>query len=266
MRFANLRYFARTAAGTLDPQAVHALKFPMPEDVLEQFVVDHSLSHEFQDKYADLDLYGIAWAIVDLPVPQITACTSKFDDYVDEVAAIIRENVAERPLPHMSAESSAAWFNSGTWLRSPVFLEAVVLGSSTLHLVEGHTRVGVLKGLLDMSVPVRTNHRCWVGRKSPAPVGFDWVEALEDYPLSFRSWLFEAIGEKCSRGQVASKLLESESRLRYTHSFPPTFDGLRDLAAADVKSQVSGEDLSELRQTWRDELEHVAGRRLRLSP
>ncbi|MET0790951.1 MAG: hypothetical protein ABW061_05475 [Polyangiaceae bacterium] len=266
MRFSDLRYFARNeSSGALDGQAAQALQLPMPEDVLEQFIVDHSLKPEFQEVYADLDLYGIVWAEGSLPTAQIVACSSKFDDYVDEVATILRDGADDRPLPHMTPESSNAWFDSGTWRRSPVFLDALLPGCA-LHLVEGHTRVGVLKGLLRTNIPVRSAHLCWVGRASSTPTSFDWVAVLERHPLSFHSWVFDAIGEETLRGEIANKLLDSESALRYERSFSDTLEGMSELAAADPECGVTREQLVQLAQEWREELERAAGRALRLSP
>jgi hypothetical protein len=270
MRFADLRYFAKTSAGGLSAEGARALKLPMPEDVLEQFIIDHALNHKFQREYADLDLYAISWELAQLPTAEIISSWSKCDGYVDEVAEILSNSSAARPLPHMTPESSNAWIDSGTWRRSPVFLDSVLSARSGLHLAEGHTRVGALKGLLDTDIPVRASHSCWVGRLSTEPLrSFDWVSVLEEHPLSFHSWVFDAIGDNCLRGQVADRLVDLEHTLRYERSFPPTFDGLVELTAADQgdeNSRVSREQLVQLTQEWRDELERLAGRRLRLSP
>jgi hypothetical protein len=239
----------------------------MPEDVLEQFVIDHGLNEDFQREYADLDLYSIAWELNDLSTEQIITSWSKFDNYIAEVAEILRKHANDKPHPpHMTAASWKSWLESGTWRRAPIFLDSVLARRSGLHLVEGHTRVGVLKGLLDTGLPIRLNHGCWVGRRSSEQSGSaDWVSVLEEHPLSFYSWLFDGIGEKSLRGEIAERLMQSEDALRYTHAFPSSLEGLVALASTNKTSGVRAEQLILLTQEWRSELEKCAGRRLRLS-
>jgi hypothetical protein len=253
-------------SGKLDASAARALRLPMPVEVLEQFVIDHGLNEQFQREYAELDLHAIAWELEDLPVTQIVSCWSKFDDYVSEIAALLRKHVDDKPHPPcISPESWQSWVESGTWRRSPVFLDSVVPSRSGLHLVEGHTRVGMLTGLLDTNVSVRDFHGCWVGRESDGCEPVDWASALEEHPLSFHSWLFDEIGESRLREDIADRLIDAESALRYTRSFPSNLEGLIALATAAENCGVRPAQLVELTCEWRRELEACAGRALRLS-
>ena len=57
------------------------------------------------------------------------------------------------------------WKIKKTWLRTPIFLDAKLLEKSNkLHLVEGHTRFGILKGLLLKKIIGKDSiHKVWFG-------------------------------------------------------------------------------------------------------
>lgn len=65
----------------------------------------------------------------------------------------------------------SAWEEEGTWLVPPLALERRLLEPSNieLQLVEGRTRVGVLRGRYRTGLHVAGGHRTWVGRQHPSP-------------------------------------------------------------------------------------------------
>ena len=46
-------------SGLVSLNVLRALRLPMPDDVLEQFLVDHGTKPEFQSRYGNLDLHGV---------------------------------------------------------------------------------------------------------------------------------------------------------------------------------------------------------------
>jgi hypothetical protein len=273
VQFKALRYFAKSStSGQLDSTAITALKLPMDDDVLEQFVQDHGLALEFQREYAELDLYGLRWELRDLSCAEIVGSSSKFDNFLIGVVDLVRREFPQTP-GIISEEDWNRWCDSGTWGRAPLFLAPGFDARGPLHLVEGHHRVGMLIGLLEMSFKVRETHRCWVGKKV-ASHPIDWAAVLEEHHISFAEWLFDGadIEEESLRREVALKFM------RYPHGFDRTLEGLMALAATELdpadgeggtlrkNSRVQQAQLVELLAQWRRELEALAGRPLNLTP
>jgi hypothetical protein len=63
-------------------------------------------------------------------------------------------------------ESRAAWYVLGTWLVPPVLLSRALLVPPTagLQVVEGRTRLGILRGRLANGLHVASQHEVWIGR------------------------------------------------------------------------------------------------------
>ncbi|MFF8281059.1 hypothetical protein ACF05T_34260 [Streptomyces lateritius] len=58
------------------------------------------------------------------------------------------------------------WEEHGTWLRPPLLIDRRLLApaDSGLQVLEGRTRVGVLRGRLREQLGVAPAHQAWVGR------------------------------------------------------------------------------------------------------
>jgi hypothetical protein len=236
----------------------------MPDNVLEQFVLDHGLDLAFQREYATLDIHQLSWILMDLPTGQIVASSSKFNDFVTDVAVSVMTCFSDKPHPpSVHPQSWQIWIESGTWLRPPVFLDSALEGRPGLHLVEGHERVGTLKGLLETPLTTQNTHPCWVGRRSSASQSFDYGAAFQDHPVAFRSWLYDGVNieHESLRRHVALRLSRAEVFSHYT-----TFEALVELTRAGKTLGVNEADLCELVEQWRSELSVIAGRALTLSP
>lgn len=61
------------------------------------------------------------------------------------------------------------WDNHGTWKRWPVFIDRRVVDPTAtgLQVIEGRTRVGVLRGRSRLGLTVAQRHLAWVGRLRP---------------------------------------------------------------------------------------------------
>ncbi len=118
----------------------------------------------------------------------------------------------------------------------------------------------MLTGLRRTAFPVLDSHRCWIGRIGERVQSPEWASVVESYPISFHDWLYDHIGENSGRGEIACILIDVDSSLRYTRSFPKTFDGLLQVAEADEEQRVSREQLLELREQWRGEIERCMRR------
>ncbi|MEU8708638.1 hypothetical protein [Streptomyces sp. NPDC048565] len=170
MKLSNLSpLFARRRAGGLsytygqfraDP-ALAPLNWP--DDVIEQFLFDHG-AHFLAD-YSDLDLCGITWQLESVPSGDFRIMPTGESD-----AGCIEEKAADPVLwvGQQPSDVGRHWEEHGTWLRAPLLVDRQLLNppDSGLQVLEGRTRVGVLRGRLHEQLVVAADHVAWVGRPS----------------------------------------------------------------------------------------------------
>lgn len=149
-----------------------ALDLPMPSDVLEQFCSDHGRKEEFQEQYGHLNLRELLWQLQSIPAKQLVQATvyEEFQCYPREVS----ERVAGFQKDGWEcidcrSEVIEQWRKHQTWLRPPILLVGNLVGQGpSLHLVEGHTRLGILAGLVKAGiVDAESTHQAWVGVVRP---------------------------------------------------------------------------------------------------
>lgn len=134
-----------------------------PDDVLEQFLFEHGDNGAFVHDYGTIDLRHITWQLETIPAADFhTMPTGKTDaGCIESYAAHPVHWVAVRP-----PEISRHWEEHGTWLRPPLLIDRRLLdpADNGLQVLEGRTRVGVLRGRVREKLRVALNHHAWVGR------------------------------------------------------------------------------------------------------
>jgi hypothetical protein len=140
-----------------------------PDDVLEQFLYDHADNIGFLRDYGNLDLSKINWDVEVIPVDELIEMpTGAYDgDCIEEFATNPDHWVPIRNRgPHIGV--AQCWETHGTWKRWPILIDRGLLYSpeSGLQVVEGRTRVGVLRGRHRQGTLVAERHLAWVGRSS----------------------------------------------------------------------------------------------------
>lgn len=143
-----------------DP-ALESLQWP--DDVLEQFLFDHGDNAAFVYDYGGIDLRDITWQMETIPTADFHGMPTGASD-----AGCI-ESFADNPGYWVSVrppEVGRCWEDHGTWLRPPILIDRRLLEPSGtgLQVVEGRTRVGVLRGRLREGLYVASHHEAWVGR------------------------------------------------------------------------------------------------------
>ncbi|KOV97438.1 hypothetical protein ADK65_25740 [Streptomyces sp. NRRL B-1140] len=149
--------FARFRA---DPALV---SLQWPDDVLEQFLFDHGDNAAFVRDYGGIDLRDVRWRLETIPAADFVKMPTGASD-----AGCI-ESYAENPVHWVNVrrpEVGRHWEEHGTWLRPPILIARHLLDppDSGLQVVEGRTRVGVLRGRLREGLHVASHHQAWVGR------------------------------------------------------------------------------------------------------
>ncbi|WP_250305413.1 hypothetical protein [Streptomyces sp. A 4/2] len=138
-----------------------------PADVVEQFLYDHGDHGPFQRDYRNVDLTSIVWTLETVTAAELSTMPTG----PSEAGCI--EQFALHPGHYISVRSSGIhvgvpekWRDHGTWKRPPLLLDRRLLDPSTsgLHVLEGRTRVGILRGRLRENDFVAATHEVWVGR------------------------------------------------------------------------------------------------------
>jgi hypothetical protein len=197
-------------------EVLKALQLPMPEDVLEQFLFDHGTKGEFQQQYGHLDLHALRWELVSSRASEILGCSvyPEFARWIETVAGRTRvvpqEGWHDLHLPPDAAEH---WRDRGTWVRPPVMLKGDLVDSNRLlHLVEGHTRIGALRGLVESgALPSSSFHLVWVGKGcAPPEEEGPWRDVLRTERMPLLDWLMDHVGDEGDLGIIASSLIEAK--------------------------------------------------------
>lgn len=162
----NLKYCERT--GTIPIDVLIENNINAPFDVLQQFYSDHGRKDDFQLQYGEIDLKKIAWRKQEVTGVEIITCEyyEEFGGWIDSVASRL-DSWSEKEWNCIDVRKPvvAQWKNHKTWLTLPIFINPrLIRGTNGLHLVEGHTRLGVLKGLVKQKILSESStHFLWYG-------------------------------------------------------------------------------------------------------
>ncbi|GAA2919676.1 MULTISPECIES: hypothetical protein [Streptomyces] len=133
-----------------------------PDDVLEQFLFDHGDNAAFVYDYGGIDLREVTWQLETIPAADFSGMPTGVSD-----AGCI-EGYAENPVHWVAVrppEIGRHWEEHGTWLCPPILIDRRFLdpSDSGLQVLEGRTRVGILRGRLREELYVASHHQAWVG-------------------------------------------------------------------------------------------------------
>ena len=139
-----------------------------PIEVVKQVYRDHGRNGEHQQEYGELDIGSLSWAKREFAATEIQSCfvLSRFSEWSNSVSQRLDrfEPVGWECIDGRE-EVWRHWKKHRTWLIEPIFVSRDLVGEEEgLHLVEGHTRVGVLRGLLRRSLISGSSvHGVWYG-------------------------------------------------------------------------------------------------------
>lgn len=159
-------------SGRIELEAILAALPNTPWPVAMQFYADHARKPDHQACYGPLRLDTLSWELTGITAGQLALASTvtAFRRWFEAVAG--RATHFEKDgwaCIDTRAEVCRQWARERTWLVSPVVLQGAVAGSaSEFHVAEGHTRIGLLKGLVAAGVisPLSA-HEVWLGRRRP---------------------------------------------------------------------------------------------------
>ena len=150
----------------LQNRAVAALRY-WPKDVLEQWPFDHAGYDAFRNDYGHIDLTSITWSVEVISLDALlTMPTGASEaDAIEYFAQAPEHWVAVRNAGHHVGVREM-WDVHGTWKRWPVLIDRSLIrpGETGLQVIEGRTRVGVLRGRVRQGLHVAACHLAWVAR------------------------------------------------------------------------------------------------------
>ena len=129
---------------------------------------DHGRNAAFQARYAKLNLSDLNWVLEERSAQELIAASMNndfrqwFDCAGSRVTAFRQKGWS---CIDNRADVQRYWERAHTWIVPPVLLSGKLVQSvSALHLVKGHTRVGLLAGLIKHDIlPTRSIHAIWMG-------------------------------------------------------------------------------------------------------
>ena len=163
-----LPFNAQSGVVNLDDALVHSAD--IPKQVVLQVLVDHGRKSEFQTQYGHLDLNLIRWSKESIAGVDLAESShyEGFDRWYKAVG-LRASLVATEGWGCIDSRQSVIehWEEHLTWIIPPVIIDgALVNRLSRFHLMEGHTRVGLLAGLIEVGIiDGLITHEVWVGRK-----------------------------------------------------------------------------------------------------
>ena len=168
MRFSDLLQMPfNPESDTVDLRAILSALPDTPEEVARQVYSDHGRKEDFQSAYGRLEISAIEWKQVERPAAEICSASAlpSFRQWFVNVGHRVERFEAEgwacidvrRPVV-------SHWAEHATWVVPPVLILGDLMGSTGLHLIEGHTRVGILAGLVRRRILSKNSgHVVWLG-------------------------------------------------------------------------------------------------------
>lgn len=143
-----------------------------PIDVINDFLIDHHGNSDFLDQYSNLNLSLLKWDRAYLTGEELAYVSyfPKFSTYFNNC----KKKAVDFQLKGWRCIGQPEnvvqhWKEFKTWEASPILIDAslVSVQSSKLHLVEGHTRLATLIGLIAQGlISPSDKHTCWIGQVS----------------------------------------------------------------------------------------------------
>jgi hypothetical protein len=142
------------------------VKLGWPADVARQWLWDFGDREVFRADYGSIDLSQVVWTPEGVDAADFDTMPTGprdrdcIEEYAREHAYWVEAKARYKP------EVKVAWDKQGTWLVPPVLIARSLLDPSLpgLQVVEGRTRVGILRGRRRDGLLVAPRQRAWVGR------------------------------------------------------------------------------------------------------
>lgn len=166
---ADANLIARDSGGGLNsfryaPTAACLADWPI--DVVEQWPYDHAHHAAFETDYGHIDLSTLNWEVEVVPLEELMNMPTGASegDLIESFAKDPQRWAVRNAGDHRGVREM--WDVHGTWKRWPILIDRTLVtpGDEGLQVIEGRTRVGVLRGRARLGLNVAPHHLAWVAR------------------------------------------------------------------------------------------------------
>lgn len=170
-RFSDLLDLGKDSGDNINTDELECALPDTPDYIIENVYSHHGRKSEFQSQYGKVIISEVSWVKTELSADEILRCGhyGGFTRWVESVQSRLRSfETSGWPCIDLRNEIVEHWKEYRTWASPPIALQRSVIGKGDgLWLVEGHTRLGVLKGLVGRGiVDGNSRHEIWVGYQS----------------------------------------------------------------------------------------------------
>jgi hypothetical protein len=141
-----------------------------PFYIAEEFYQNFGRWEIHQYEYGKLEIGQIKWLNQYIRANEIQASfiLPRFSDQVTDASKRLRKFLDQGwSCIDDRDDVVKCWQIHKTWLKPPIFIQRRLLGNGNekgIHLLEGHTRVGILKGCLEnLQISENSVHKIWIG-------------------------------------------------------------------------------------------------------
>lgn len=151
--------------GKIEQQALLNELPHVPIDVATQFLADHARKDSYQEYYSWLDLSNLLWVLELHTASDLVTC--RYNPNFKTWVGTCTKKGMNVPLKGWQAIDSRksvqmSWKEHRSWEVPPVFIRKKGANRSCLELVEGHSRIGCLIGLMkEGEIQLNSNHTIW---------------------------------------------------------------------------------------------------------
>lgn len=137
-----------------------------PAEVVRQWLWEFGDREVLREDYGAVRLDQVVWTLAEVPATDFDAMPTGPSEagLIDEFAGQHRHwlMAKSRYKPVVAAD----WEGRGTWSVPPVLIDRSLIGppGEGLQVVEGRTRVGILRGRRRDGLATAEQHLAWVGR------------------------------------------------------------------------------------------------------
>jgi hypothetical protein len=171
MKFKNLLELPFDSfTNSIDVSSILDIMPSTPIYIAEEFYRPFGRQDIHQSEYGFLDIAKIKWSKRYLTADVINSSSilKDFSPWVNTVSERV-QNFSNKGWECIDTRQDVIdyWQNNKTWLKAPLFLERKLLNNKNndgIHLLEGHTRIGILKGCLKhLLISSDSIHEVWIG-------------------------------------------------------------------------------------------------------
>ncbi len=168
MKFSELLNLKFDSAGNIIESEIKRCCPHIPDDVIEQLLAPHGRKEDFQLQYENLELNKITWNEIKVSGNDLISC-GIYSDFVRWVNSVSkRVNCFNKDgwcCIDSRIEVVDYWKINNTWKSKPIFIKGSLINENAfLRLVEGHTRIGTLIGLIRKNIIQADKlHKIWFG-------------------------------------------------------------------------------------------------------